>query len=380
MKPISKNKIIQNAAAIELYKIQPPLAPDNLLEEYRDFGKYRWFIDLAQYDEKLMLRMAIMLRDNLEKQGKINRRDLFSSLRKMAARIPNKLITNPELSDVLFEIFERLIISNRHNFSKTCLPGYHQAIDSVLKKVLLSDEAVDYLIKNIDLSFRIANRIIRYPAINIAISKWAKENINTDCYRYQRIRMTALMLNADPDYVLPMQLIEEDHSYFNQFDIKAFAEAKKDVQMRRIYKGYNGPFIGETEESNEDLYFFIEEEWHKPYSSYGEQNLTEQDFYMDIFSKTLRNRIMWRYYNWTSNVDADMDRFIENMNMQFNKEKNTIYNVVRMYAIRHSHLDSNTKAELFKKLYLETKNDYIIKIAAKSKNTAFLKWMMQQQE
>jgi len=339
----SKHNIIYNAAAIELYKLQPPVAPDDLLEEYRDFGQYRWFIDLAQFDEQLMLRMAVMLRDNLEKRGKINRRDLFSSLRKMAARIPDKLIMDSELSEVLFEIFERLIISGRHNFSKTCLPGYQQAIDTVLKKVVLSDAAVACLIKNADVSFRTLNRIVRYPAINMAISKWAIENVHNDRYRHKRIGMTALILNADPDYVLPMQLLDEDHLYFNQYDIKALAEAKIDLQMRRIYMGR---FVHESDETYESFDPYINEDTSGPSSFFSQQNSLKQDFSDELLKDKFACRLMKRYYNWRPYPETDIDKFLEDMDKLFYKEQKSIYNIVQMYAIGHSHLDANMKTKL----------------------------------
>lgn len=374
---LSKHNIIRNAASIELYKLQPPVAPDDLLEEYCDFGKYRWFIDMVRYDERLMLRMAVMLRDNLEKRGKINRRDLFSSLRKMAARIPDKLITNHELSDVLFEIFERVNISGRHNFSRTCLPGYQQAIDAVLKKVVLSDEAVDCLIKNVDVSFRTLNRIVRYPAINMAISKWARENVHNDRYRHKRIGMTALILNADPDYVLPMQLLDEDHLYFNQYDIKALAEAKIDLQMRRIYMG---KFVHESDDTYDSFDPYINEDTSGPSSFFSQQNSLKQDFSDDLLKDKFAKRLMKRYYNWHPYPETDIDKFLEDMDKLFYKEQKSIYNIVRMYAIGHSHLDANMKTKLLKKLYLETKDYRVIWVAAKGKNTAFLKWMSRREE
>lgn len=374
---LSKHNILHNAASIELYKLQPPVAPDDLLEEYCDFGKYRWFIDMVQYDERLMLRMAIMLRDNLEKRGKINRRDLFSSLRKMSARIPDKLITDHELSEVLFEIFERVIISGRHNFSRTCLPGYQQAIDAVLKKVMLSDDAVTCLIKNVDVSFRTLNRVVRYPAMNMAISKWARENVHNDRYRHKRIGMTALILNADPDYVLPMQLLDEDHLYFNQYDIKALAEAKIDLQMRRIYMGR---FVHESDDTYDSFDPYVDEDLSGPSSFFAQPNSLKQDFSDELLKDKFAKRLMKRYYNWHPYPETDMERFLEDMDKLFYKEQKSIHNIVRMYAIGHSHLDANIKTKLLKKLYLETKDYRVIWVAAKCKNTAFLKWMSRREE
>ncbi len=370
----SKNDIIFNAAAIELYKLRPPVAPDDLLEEYRDFGKYRWFIDLTQFDERLMLRMAVMLRDNLEKRGKINRRDLFSSLRKMAARIPDKLITDHELSDVLFEIFERLIISGRHNFSKTCLPGYQQAIDTVLKNVVLSDAAVKTLLSHAMDSFRILNRIVNYPVSNNIISMWALANFETDIFRYKRTKLLALVLDDNPEYEMPMHIIEEDHEYFNRHDMAVYKAAGIDIQLDRIF---SGKFLQERDDFQIISDFDPAKENWLPKG--GTMHIN------DYFSKEhkkihLSERLVRRYYYRYPSIRENPDEYLFSINKQFEGEKQRTYNVVRMYAILYSHLTMNIKTQLMKEFYMATKDTALIYVARRMGNVEFLEWMMRRGE
>jgi len=91
-------------------------------------------------------------------------------------------------------------------------------------------------------------------------------------------------------------------------------------------------------------------------------------------------RLMKRYYNWHPYPETDIERFLEDMDKLFYKEQKSIHNIVRMYAIGHSHLDANIKTKLLKKLYQETKDYRVIWVAAKCKNTAFLKWMSRREE
>lgn len=366
----SKHDLIFNAAAVELYKLQPPIAPDDLLEEYCDFGKYRWFIDLVQYDERLMLRMAVMLRDNLEKRGKINRRDLFSSMRKMAARMPDKLITDHELSDVLFEIFERVNISRRHNFSKTCIIGYQQAIDTVLKKVVLSDDAVKTLLSHASDSFRILNRIVNYPASNNIISMWALANFETDTFRYKRINLLALVLNDNPEYEMPMHIIEDDHNYFNRHDMAVYKGAGIDIQLDRIF---SGKFLQERDDFQIISDFDPEKENWLPKG--GTMHIN--DYFSNEHKKLhLAERLVRRYYYRYPSIRENPDEYLFDINKQFEGEKQRTYNVVRMYAILYSHLTMNIKTRLMKEFYMATKETALIYVARRMANVEFLEWMI----
>lgn len=314
--------------------------------------------------------MAVMLRDNLEKRGKINRRDLFSSLRKMAARIPDKLITDHELSDVLFEIFERVNISGRHNFSKTCINGYQQAIDTVLKKVVLSDDAVKTLLSHAADTFRMLNRIVNYPVSNSMISMWALANFETDIFRHKRIRLLALILDDDPEYRMPLQILDDDHEYFNRHDMAVYKEADIDIQLDRII---SGRFLQERDDFIVETDFDpAKENW---LSKGGSMHINDY-FSKDHKKRYLLERLSRRYYYRYPSVRENPDDYIMELNRHFEREKVKTYITVRIYAILYSHLEMSIKTQLMKNCYTVTKDTGLIYVARRMGNIEFLEWMM----
>jgi|GEM_PF-2803821 len=414
-KIISKKDIVRNRAAYELFELQPPEAPDDLLESFADFQKYRWFIDLSVFNEKLMLKMAQFLRDNLDKRGKVNRRDLFSSLRKMAARIPDKTMIGKELSDVLFEIFERLVISGRHNFSKTCINGYQQAIDTVLKDVILSKQNINTLLNNAHVSFRVVKRILDYPSADTAISMWAIGNFENNRYRHKRIKLLAWILDDNPAYNLSAKIIQDDHDFFNDNDTEAYNDAELELlaelnpapkpeyvapeqqavkieEIRQMSDSDEEDFSVwsddlfsdiplysscDMKDSGETITENTEKKTLTPGMGYSWYIMNNEPFPVSF---RVGKKLAYRYYYLLKTVQEEKDKHIRQMDEYFNSNKTDIYNMVCMYGIYHSHLDMDTKTRLMKEYYHSTHDSRIFLIARKQKNVEFLEWMMREEE
>ncbi|MES2648161.1 MAG: hypothetical protein V4717_14895 [Bacteroidota bacterium] len=207
-----------------IYELEPPIAADDLIVTYADFLQHRDLLHYYQFNPNTFEALIRLTHSLWQGNKRICRLSLVQTARRYFIRYKKPIQYSPESRERLFDLFRWIVIDQTTKGNKKAIEAMEYAINSMLRKQLLNDDQVLCLCANINKSPHVVNRMLRYPGKSRIITSWVKDNFSNDSFRNRRAEMTSWLLNEDPNYIIPKQVLIDDFEYLNQLDRKLLAD------------------------------------------------------------------------------------------------------------------------------------------------------------
>ena len=368
-----KRNILEIQRAI--VKLENPYPKDDLISNYQDFLKYRDFLDLYQFNIKV-LEALIQLSNNTWLTGeRIDRMSILWAIKKYGyethhngyrCRLLKAKNPSEELRLKLFHLFKRCFDENIP-LNKKRLIELQNTCNGMIIMVPLNDSCVQWLCDNAFNSENILNRVLRYPVKSTIISKWVKRNYTNTNLHNRRAELVSWLIDENVDFVISKQTLADDFEYLNSIDKKIVADYLEELAVNKMIEtefketmeNRDHSFISK---SFEDPFLFPEFEVSPPIMEFTRRT-----------HKVIYNR---NIQDVNCNYAYDFDK----MRTHFYKNLSIYSERAMLWAIYYSRIDNRQKTKLFKKFYSHENYFSFFTIAKRLKSITLLKFFKEQQE
>lgn len=349
-------------AIIEIENLYPS---DTIIVSYQDFLKERDYLHFYKFNPYVFQRLVDLANNLWSSKNKINRLSLLFTIKRYYAKsvldASKKNATqtvstiNQDCKKDLFNIF-RKTFEEPQFISKNQIEEARKMCNNILINMELTLIEESWLCENAEQSVLILNRILRYPVKSSIITKWAKANYRHPKYVSRRAEIVSWLIDEDHSFEVDEKTLRYDFDLLNVLDKNVISVYKDEIYANELIEkeldhylpkvqSYNlltGEYVDKIDLTRPELHLY-----KRPYSIPIDLNA---NMYINIpdFKKMEEE-----FY---SSIDIHIKRTM-------------------MWAIFYSRIPNNTKANLYKKYYSEEVYSTAMKIAKKSKNVSFLKWM-----
>ena len=195
-------------------KIENLYPPDDLIQSYSDFKKYRDVLHHYQYNEKVFYSLVRVTQDVWHSKKRVSRPSLITVMRNYRKKAREVSTPPTEISSYLFEIFKDVIHKGVLNhLSADTVHACIRYVNYLLAGVVLRPREVQWLVDHVDFSYNILNRVLRYPIKSDKITAWCRSSYHIDRYRHRRAELTGWILDEESDYTIDPAVIQKDFEY-----------------------------------------------------------------------------------------------------------------------------------------------------------------------
>lgn len=166
----------------------PTHIPDEIFQDYKTILKYKDLIRYAKPDKRILNHLL----DTVIEKIKSNQRFQKITFIKLIRWQCDKSFIDSKTSDKLFFVFKSLI--NEVNESIAW------SLSVTIKDIELSQENIDWLIDNYEISEHLQNRLLRYPKPNKAITSWCDQRLKKKDLDNRLSELIGLRLNFDTNF------------------------------------------------------------------------------------------------------------------------------------------------------------------------------------
>lgn len=344
---------------ISILEINPEIPDNGMICNYKDFLKYRAILPYYQFNMKVLDNM-VELACKLWNEGKrINKQSVLGLIATYSAKNKDRLPINETTSKRIFWLFHETVVLDNNNYSEATKDRLNRFANKALKDVILTDEEVMILIKNVHRSKHILNRILRYPVSNRKISSWAETIYSSNLYRKRRAELIGWLLDINPDYVIDKQMIIDDFEFFLREDNNLVSRYKSDCEVYMLMFEENRKQLlrdnpGITD--NDEIEMRSMDGLIHPVIKF------EQRVYRP-------NSINWGYGFPPTLPDLKSER------EDFYNRIDYFFRITMLWGVAYSHLSSEKKSVLYMKFYTPEHFYTALKIGTRTQNTEFLEWL-----
>lgn len=344
---------------ISILGINPEFPDDRLICSYQDFLKYRAILPYYQFNMKVLDSMVDLACKLWKEEKRINKQSVLGLIATYSAKNKDRLPINETTSRRIFWLFNETVVLDNNNYSEATKDRLNRFANKALKDVILTDEEVMILIKNVHRSKHILNRILRYPVSNRKISSWTETIYFSNLYRKRRAELIGWHLDINPDYVIDKQIIIDDFEFFLREDNNLVSQYKSDCEVYTLMLEENRKQLlrdnpGITD--NDEIEMRSMDGLVRPVIK------LEQRVYRP-------NNIIWGY-EFPPNL-PDLERERED----FYNRIDYFFRITMLWGVAYSHLSSEKKSDLYMKFYTPDHFYSALKIGTRTQNTEFLEWL-----
>jgi len=166
----------------------PTHIPDEIFQDYKTILEYKDLIRYAKPDKRILNHIL----DTVIEKIKSNQRFQKIPFIKLIRRQCDNTFIDITTSDKLFFVFKSLI--NKVNETIAW------SLSVTIKDIELSQENIDWLIDNYEISEHLQNRLLRYPYPNKAITTWCNQRLEKKDLHNRLSELIGLKLNFDNSF------------------------------------------------------------------------------------------------------------------------------------------------------------------------------------
>ncbi len=163
----------------------PTHIPDEIFQDYKSILEYKDLIRYAKPDKRILNHLL----DTVIEKIKTNQRFQKITFIKLIRWQCDKSFIDSKTSDKLFFVFKTLINEVNETIA--------WSLSVTIKDIELSQENIDWLIDNYEISEHIQNRLLRYPKPNKAITIWCDQRLKKKDLDNRLSELIGLRLNFD---------------------------------------------------------------------------------------------------------------------------------------------------------------------------------------
>ena len=168
----------------------PSHIPDEIFQDYKTILKYKELIRYAKPDKRILNHLLDIVIEKI-KSNKRFQKITFIKLIRWHCDIT---FIDSKTSGKLFFIFKSLINEVNETIA--------WSLSVIIKDIELSQENIDWLIDNYEISKHIQNRLLKYPIPNKSITSWSNQRLKEKDLKNRLSELIGLLLNFDTDFTL----------------------------------------------------------------------------------------------------------------------------------------------------------------------------------
>ena len=351
-----KTLIIKRA----IHELENSYPPDDFISSYNDFLKHRDFLHFYQFNPNVFWSLIELIDKLWRSEKRINRYSLLSVSKRYLNKHPDKESILNQNSGLLFRLFQSLIIDKDIELSKPSFNKIKYPLNSMLLGVKLQDTEIEILCKNTHKSPIILNRVLRYPFPNKIISKWARENYETEFAVERRAEIASWLLDEDSEFTIDIETLKSDFEVLNRQEVENYAKYSEEMTFYKFIKKDFDPIFNDP-----NLCLF-------------ETNSAYYNIDLPQFTETERfygSAINYKYVG-EDGIEFTPELKLEELIEKFYASIDNILKVSIAWTIAYSRLPIDKKVELLKKHYSPDVLFTFFKIGKRIKSIEFLKWLL----
>ncbi len=166
----------------------PSHIPSEIFKDYKTILEYKDIISGTIPDKRILNHLLDTVIDKIESNQRFQKTTFIKLIRYQC----RDTIIDSTTSDKLFFVFKSLIngVSDAIAWS----------LSVTIKDIELSQDNIDWLVENYEISEHLQNRLLRYPKPNKAITTWAKQRMKKKDLDNRVSELIGVRLNFDPDF------------------------------------------------------------------------------------------------------------------------------------------------------------------------------------
>lgn len=342
-----------------LIAIENPMPEDDLITDYKDFLRVRDFLHYYQFNPKVFGSLTKLCNALWHSEKRINRLSLVNSLKSYGKRTEPINGLPLDVRQQLFELF-RKSFEEANVLRENQVEEIRSSCNYLLKGIVLGEKEEKWLCENVEKSEMVLNRVLRYPAASETISRWAKENYNSNTYRQRRAELVSWRIDENPAFEVSKQTLLEDFEYFNQLDLASIEQYDDEEAAREVVEKEFGAFLPEMKIPRNESEF-----------------LEDLDRYAGSDIKMTR-----RFYKVPLDTSADYPVDVpdfEKLRDEFYDNIDRTQKITMIWAIGYSRLSKKQKGKLLRKYSSDESNYSLVKVCRRFNVSGVLKWMLDEQ-
>lgn len=342
----------------KILEIKSIMPDDNLIRSYSDFLKLRTILSAYKFNKNTYSNLVRLTVELWQSGQSISRPSLLAAISSYGGNNHKDNQVDFETGRRLYFLFHETNINDLLSYSQDTIARMRGCTNKALKGIHLTKMEISELIKNVDRSIHILNRILRYPMRDSIITEWVRNIFLNDHYRERRPELIAWILDEDEEYTINNDVLADDFEFI-------FSKDKKKVEE---FKCEYYAYITATEENQrnmEDRKALLETpDWMNDFPPFGLERPAL--------------RLQKRIYNKSIEVEGDPHLIIPD----FNNRRRDFYTRIDFYkrltmlwGVAYSHQKKQIKTKLYKRYYTSELYPAALKIGSRTKNIQFLEWL-----
>lgn len=166
----------------------PTHIPDKIFQDYKTIIEYKDLIRYAEPDKRILNHILDIVIEKIKSKQRFQKKTFIKLIRCQS----NSNFIDSYTSDKLFFVFKSLITEVNDIIA--------WSLSVTIKDIKLSQENIEWLIENYQISEHIQNRLLRYPKPNKSITKWADERLIKKDLDDRLSELIGLKLNFDVNF------------------------------------------------------------------------------------------------------------------------------------------------------------------------------------
>ena len=331
---------------------------DNLIKSYSDFLKLRTILSAYKFNKNTYSNLVRLTVELWQSSQSISRPSLLAAISSYRGINQDNSQVDFETARRLFFLFRETNINDLLPYSQDTISRMRSCTNKALKGIHLTNIEISELIKNVDRSKHILNRVLRYPKGDSKITDWVRNIFLYDHYRERRPELIAWILDEDEDFTINNDVLVDDFEFLFSKDRKTVEEFKCEYYA----------YITATEANQRKMEvrkaLLGTPDWMNDFPPFG------------LEKPALR--LQKRIYNKSIELEGDPHLIIPD----FNNRRRDFYTRIDFYkrltmlwSVAYSHQKKQIKMRLYKRYYTPELYPAALKIGSRTKNAQFLEWI-----
>jgi hypothetical protein len=168
---------------------EPEVVLPTLATDIRAVYTNRAFIRMAPCTDYVIGHLARLILAATEEGKRFRKYECLRNIRQIIKSNPSPNALSSETVELLFRLYQHYIYSDKEEI-QWCVSTY-------LKDRMLAEHQVTWCIENAASSVHLVNRLLRYPAPNAAMARWAQASLSADLFPDRKAELLALLIEEE---------------------------------------------------------------------------------------------------------------------------------------------------------------------------------------
>jgi hypothetical protein len=166
----------------------PNHIPDEIFQDYKTILEYKDLIRYAKPDKRILSHLLDTAIEKIKAKQRFQKITFIKLIRGQC----DSTFIDKVTSNKLFFVFKSLITEVNDTVA--------WSLSVTIKDIELSQDNIDWLIENYEISEHLQNRLLRYPKPNEAITAWCEQRLKKKDLDNRLSELVGLRLNFDTDF------------------------------------------------------------------------------------------------------------------------------------------------------------------------------------